>query len=119
MKARIIAVFIIGIFALISCTELLSEEFCNDPNAKCPDTSKINASSCCTDQDCYWTYNGSRYDCDGDDCSDVINTIISSACASATAGIDISVEDYDILRAQLQNVTDKLLLEARGASGCE
>lgn len=119
MKARLIAVFITGVFALTSCTEVLSDEFCNDPDAKCPDTSTIEASSCCTDQDCYWLYKGSKYDCDGDDCTAAINKIIASACISGKAGIDINIQDYDILRAQLQAVTNQLLLEARGASGCE
>ena len=119
MKAKLITVFIIGIIGFTSCTELLSDEFCNDPNAKCPDTSAIEASSCCTDQDCYWLYNGNRYNCNGDDCSAAINKIIASACISGAAGIDISIHDYDILRTQLQAVTNELLLQARGASGCE
>ena len=46
-------------------------------------------------------------------------SIIASACASAYAGFDLDVKDYEALRAQMQDVTDKLLLEARGASGCE
>lgn len=121
MKTKLTALIILVIFALfglVSCTELLSEEFCNDPNAKCPDTSVIDATSCCTDQECYWLYNGSKYNCNGQDCSQAINSIVSSACASAYAGIDITIQDFDILKAQMQAVTDKLLLEAREASGC-
>ncbi|WP_346862509.1 hypothetical protein [uncultured Draconibacterium sp.] len=119
MKAKLIATFILGIFILASCTETGSEEFCNNPGATCPDATAIEATSCCTDQDCYWIYNGTQYDCNGDDCSTAINTIVASACASAAAGVDISINDYDVLRAQMQAVTNKLLIEARSASGCE
>jgi hypothetical protein len=119
MKTKFLVAITLGIFMLTSCSELESDEFCNDPNAKCPVTSvDIEANSCCTDQDCYWTYNGTKYNCDGDDCEAAINAIISSACASAYANIDINIKDYDLLRAQMQGATDKLLLEAREASGC-
>jgi hypothetical protein len=121
MKTKLTAFFILvifGLFAMTSCTELISDEFCNDPNAKCPDTSAIDATSCCTDQECYWLYNGRRYECNGQDCLTAINSIVSSACASAYGEIDITIKDYEILRAQMQAVTDKLLLEAREASGC-
>ena len=118
MKTKLIALLILGIFVLGSCTETESDEFCNNPGAQCPDNSAIEATSCCTDQDCYWVYNGNKYNCSGDDCSTAITTIVASACASATAEIDITIKDYDVLRAQMQTVTDKLLLEAREASGC-
>ena len=118
MKTKLMLFFAFVALGLGSCTEPESDEFCNDPNAQCPDTSTIEASSCCTDQECYWVYNGTKYNCDGDDCTDVINTIIGNACASASADIDISVKDYDLLRAQMQAVTNKLLVEARQASGC-
>lgn len=118
MKTKLIAFLTLSIFSLVSCIETESDEFCNNPGATCPDLSTIEATSCCTDQDCYWLYNGNKYDCSGQNCNDAINTIIASACASATAEIDITVNDYDVLRAQMQTVTDKLLLEAREASGC-
>lgn len=119
MKTKLALLFTVSIFMLVSCTESESEEFCNNPDAKCPDTSTIEATSCCTDQECYWVYNGNQYNCNGDDCSAAIDAIIASACASAYADIDISIKDYDALRLQMQIATDKLLLEARGASGCE
>jgi hypothetical protein len=119
MKTKLFALLMLGIFGMVSCTEPESDEFCNKPGATCPDASAIEATSCCTDQDCYWLYNGAQYDCNGQDCSTAINTILASACASATAEIDITIKDYDVLRAQMQVVTDKLLIEAREASGCE
>ncbi len=119
MKTKIIVLLLLGIVGLVACTEPVSDEFCSDPNASCPDTSELEATSCCTDQGCYWLYNGVKYECDDTDCSSAINSIVASACASASAGIDTSIKDYDILRAQMQAVTDQLMLEARGASGCE
>lgn len=118
MKTKLIAHLILGIFVLGSCTEPESDEFCNNPGATCPDASTFEATSCCTDQSCYWLYNGTRYDCSGEDCSTAINTIVASACASANSEIDITIKDYDLLRAQMQAVTAKLLVEAREASGC-
>jgi hypothetical protein len=119
MNSKLIALLMFGVLVLGSCTETESDEFCNNPNASCPDESTIEATSCCTDSDCYWLYNGAQYDCDEDDCTTAISTIVASACASATSGIDLSIKDFDVLRAQLQSVTDQLLIEARAASGCE
>jgi len=118
MKTKRIVLLLLGIIMLVSCTELLSDEFCDNPGATCPNSSAIEATSCCTDQDCYWLYNGNKYDCDGTNCSQAINRIVASACVSAFAAIDINETDYVTLRAQMQAATDKLLLEAREASGC-
>ena len=101
-----------------ACTEVQSDEFCQDPNASCPDNSQIEATSCCTDSDCYWLYNGSKYNCDGDDCSTAITTIINSACINASANISIDDADYEALKTQMQELTSQLLFDARAASGC-
>ncbi len=119
MKVKLILAITLGIFMLTSCSELESDEFCMDTNEKCPATlAEIDATSCCTNEDCYWTYNGKNYDCNGDDCTTAINAIIASACASSYAGINVKIEDYNLLKAQMQFATQKLLLEAREASGC-
>ena len=120
MKTKLMLAITLLIFMLASCSEVESDEFCNDPGAKCPTTlTEIEATSCCTDKDCYWTYNGKNYDCNGDDCDAAIKAIIASACASAYANIDTKSEDYELLRTQMQAATEKLLLEAREASGCQ
>ncbi len=118
MKTKLFALCMVSVFALMSCSEKESDEFCDNPGAQCPDSSTIEASSCCTDQNCYWVYNGKTYNCDGDDCDDAIDAIVASACASASAKIDVSSRDYVLLKAQMQAVTQKLLVEARQASGC-
>lgn len=118
MKTKQFITLLFGIFILIACTETESDEFCSNPGQTCPDNTAIEATACCTNEDCYWIYNNVNYDCDGDDCSDAINDIIASACIAKSALIDINETDYEILKAQMQEVTAQLLLEARGASGC-
>ena len=118
MKPKLIVTLLFGVFALVACTETASDEFCSNPNQKCPDNSTIDATACCTNQDCHWVYNGTNYNCDGDDCSDAINAIVTNACVSKSAMIDINETDYEVLKAQMQEVTAQLLIEARGASGC-
>lgn len=117
MKANLL--FIVGVlFFMSACTEVQSDEFCQNPNASCPDDSQIEATSCCTDSDCYWLYNGNRYNCDGDDCNAVITTIINNACINSSANINLDNGDLESLKAQMQELTSQLLLDARAASGC-
>lgn len=118
MKAKLNLLVAMAFLVLGACTETTSDEFCNDPGATCPDNSQIEATSCCTDTDCYWVYNGSKYNCDGDDCTAAINTIVNSACINASINFDLNVDDYEQLKAQMQALTSQLLLEARAASGC-
>lgn len=118
MKTKIFGVIAAAIFVLSSCTTSTSDEFCQNPGATCPDESSIEATSCCTDQDCYWIYNGSEYDCNGEDCTTAINQIVASACAGAIGYIDLNTAEYENLRAQMQAVTNRLLVDARAAAGC-
>ncbi len=118
MKTKLTLLFTLLVFVLASCSDSESDEFCENPDAKCEDNTAIEASSCCTDQDCYWMYNGVKYDCDGEDCKEAIDAIVTSACVSASAGFDVEIKDYGFLKAQMQAVTSKLLIEARSASGC-
>ncbi len=118
MKTKVLFTIVIAIFFLSSCTETTSDEFCQDPGAQCPDLSSIDATSCCTDQSCYWLYDGTQYNCSGEDCSAAINQIIASACVSASSYFDLSDANYENLRAQMQAVTNQLLIEARAAAGC-
>ena len=118
MKTKIIISLLFGVFALVSCTEPESDEFCSNPGKTCPDNSAIEATACCTNEDCHWEYNGVNYDCNGDDCTAAIDAIVASACIAKSAIIDVNETDYEVLKAQMQEVTSQLLLEARGASGC-
>jgi hypothetical protein len=106
------------IFLFASCGESESGEYCSDPEASCPDETAIEATICCTDADCYMTYNGSKYDCDGDDCSAIQTSIIEKACSSGDSTLAMNINDINKLKAQMEAVTKQLLIEARSASGC-
>ncbi len=118
MKLKLIAFALLGALFMASCTESESDEFCENPDAVCPDDTAIEASSCCTDQQCYWQYNGTTYNCDGDNCTSVINQIVADACVASANGEQLNVEDIEVLKLQMRAVTQKLLVEARGAAGC-
>ncbi|WP_025864990.1 hypothetical protein [Prolixibacter bellariivorans] len=61
-----------------------------------------------------------RYPINGTDCSDVLYQIITSACVSSTKSVTIENNAYLAKpETQLAAVTEKLLVEAHGASGCE
>lgn len=117
MKTKIYALVLLAAFAFASCGETESDDFCENPGAKCPDNTAIEASSCCSSTSCYWVYNSGHYDCDGTDCSDVLEQIITSACTSGSAMANDT--DIQALKAQMQAVTARLLVEARAASGCQ
>ncbi len=116
MKTRFFNILLlgIGIFAFNSCSETGSDEFCQDPGISC---GAAVIESCCTDTECYWLYNGTKYTCSGTDC-DAVYDIIVGKCTAASASFDISETEISAIKAQLQAVTQELLLEARGASGC-
>ncbi len=119
MNARLfLSLFmLLGMLILSSCTETGSDEFCNDPGISCSDPNAV-IESCCTDTECYWLYNGTRYNCNGTNCDQVYDVIIA-ACTSASLVDDISDANLSEMRAKLQNLTNELLIEARAASGCE
>jgi len=118
MKVKLLAIALFGAIAMSSCSSSESDEYCSNPGASCPDDSAIEASACCTDQSCYWTYNGSKYQCDGTDCADVLDRITTSACVSSSTALN-GETDLVVLKARLMAVTEQLLVEARAASGCE
>jgi hypothetical protein len=118
MKPGLIVTLLFGVFAFVACTETTSDEFCSNPGQTCPDNSAIEATACCTNEDCHWVYNGVNYDCNGDDCTSAIDAIVASACTSKSALINVNETNYEVLKAQMQSVTAQLLIEAREASGC-
>ncbi len=118
MKTRNFIILLFGVLVLVACSDPASDEFCSNPDQKCPDNTAIDATACCTNQDCHWIYNGVNYDCNGDNCTEAIDAIVTSACVSKSAIIDINETDYEVLKAQMQEVTAQLLIEAREASGC-
>jgi len=104
-----------GIFVFTSCSEVTSGEVCNDPNISC---GSAVIESCCTNTECYWVYNGTKYTCSGTDC-DAVYDIIIGKCTSSIANIDINETDLQLIKAKLQELNKELLIQARAASGCE
>lgn len=118
MKTKLFVLMMLCMVTFVACEDDESDEFCNNPEATCPDDSAIDATACCTDKNCYWTYNDTKYECDGDDCSAVLNTIVSDACAAGITTMKSADMSLEQLKAELQAVTQKLLAEARACSGC-
>lgn len=109
----------LAMLAFVGCTEDESDEFCQNPEAECPDdNSEIEASACCTSSDCYWTYKGVDKPCNGmdekDPCKKVRAEIINLACGSGTS-LKSWNGDLATLDAQMKAVTEKLLAEARAS----
>lgn len=123
MKAKLLFTISFVLLLIAGCTETGSDEYCSDPGATCPDDTNIEATACCTDQSCYWVYNGTNYNCDGKDCNTALTQIINSACSSPSGYFDLNMDlnnaSLENLRAQMQKVTDQLMEQARMAAGCE
>jgi hypothetical protein len=120
MKTKLFALFLFSTFAFVACEkeEKESDEFCSNPEAVCEDNTPIDASSCCTNTGCYWTYNEKDYQCDGKDCNDVLDQIVNDACGASTSAKLKSGNSLEKLKAELQAVTDELMKEAIAAAGC-
>ncbi len=123
MKTKLFALILLVITVCISCEkDEESDEFCNNPQATCPDDTELDVTACCTDQGCYWTYNGKDYDCSdtgGDACKSARAQILDIACAnSSAANLKSTQQSFAELNARLKAVTDKLLIEARACAAC-
>ncbi len=119
MKSKLFLLVMLFMVVFTACKDEESDEFCNNPEAACPDDTAIDATACCTDQNCYWTYNDQKMECNGDDCSEVLNAIVADACAAGITSMKSSDMSLEQLKAELQSVTRKLLAEARACSGCK
>ena len=119
MKVKLFSILMMAMVLFVACEDE-SNEVCENPDAVCPDGTDIQASACCDEDDCYWVYKGNNYDCDGENCTSAINTIVADACVS---GINLKSgsdnKDLEQLKAELAALTQKLLLEARACADCE
>lgn len=121
MRTKLFALMMLFGVAFVACEEE-TEEVCEAADAECTDGTSIDATACCTDEDCYWTYDYTEYACDGDDCSSALITIIDAACPDEEGEASTSMKSSTQTKAQLieelQAVTERLMSEARACSGC-
>lgn len=94
------------VIVCVSC-ELDPLEECESFDAECgaPD----DATACCDDDQCYYTFNGTKYQCNGTDCTDAAVKLISAMCDTDGSA---SVQEIKIL---LNAKTLKLLEQARSS----
>lgn len=116
MKFRILFAIVATLLIFSGCSTTVSDEFCENSSETCPvDNSTIQATACCTNQDCYWTYAGNNYNS--------VDALLQVACPAPSGYFDVSNDltnvDMENLRAQMQAVTDRLLVEARQAAACD
>lgn len=99
---------LLGILFFITnaCEKDEEGDVCESFDAQCgaPDL----ATACIDENDnSYYTYNGKRYDCNGDDCDDAMEQLLKDMCP------DISYERMQELQISLSNLTLKLMNEVR------
>lgn len=114
MKKRFLLVPVMLASALfimnISCVDNTSEEVCEsfDVNVVRPSCQASDvANSCCEGDNCYYEFNGVKYECDGDDCTDAQLALLAVMCPSAS-----SIELNEI-QISLQKHTSFLLEQTR------
>lgn len=116
MKIKLFFAISLAILLLAGCSETESDEFCENSSEICPvDNSTIQATACCTDQDCYWVYENNNYNS--------VDALLNVACPAPSAYFDLNKDlsnaDIENLRARLQAVTSELMIQARQAAACE
>jgi len=87
------------------------EEICESFDANCdaPDL----ATTCCTDDVCYYEYNGEKYE----DTDAGMAQLIEDMCVTGeTQAVNISTED---IKLKLKSQTKRLMAEARAAVICQ
>ncbi len=129
MKVRKLLLMLIVIsvasVALVSCEKDSDDEQCQVVDLKCEDRVTVidKATSCCTEDGCYYKYNDVEYTTTSE-IVDIIETANPNVCpASGSAqmlksGMVYSKSLREHLEAQLEEVTQKLLKEAIASADC-
>jgi hypothetical protein len=102
--ARIGLLAFVGVLAL-SLVGCKKKTTCSSSNSACG-----VFQACCSSTDCYYTYNGSKYPCDGTDCRAAAERLASAMCGSAArpAGAPLSSTERAALDATIRVlVSDK------------
>lgn len=114
MKKKIfyLPLILLGIFGAVQygCQEE-DEEICESFDANCdaPDL----ATTCCTDDVCYYEYNGKKYE----DTEAGMADLIADMCGTGdTQATNVSVDE---IKHKLKSQTKRLMAEARAAVICQ
>lgn len=67
--------------------------------------------ACCNEKDCYYTYNGKKYSCDGQNCDAAAQQVVKAMCGAAPDALTAS--DKAALQS-LKETTTGLAARARG-----
>lgn len=88
-KLFLLPLFALGIFALVltvnSCKKVVPAANCS---AGVDDGCGNEWQACCSSVQCYYTYKGKKYNCDGTDCEDAALKLVGDI--DCTAGIDLN-----------------------------
>ncbi|OFX26681.1 MAG: hypothetical protein A2041_01015 [Bacteroidetes bacterium GWA2_31_9b] len=78
---------LLAAFAFISLPIILNscEE---DPTCKSSSSACGTFEACCTTTDCYYLYDGEKYNCDGTDCDDAALELASVMCSKSNTTED-------------------------------
>ncbi|PWE00135.1 hypothetical protein [Marinilabilia rubra] len=94
----------------VGCQEE-DEEICESFDANC-DAPNL-ATTCCTDDVCYYEYNGKKYE----DTASGETELIADMCGTGeTQAVNVNTED---LKMKLKSQTKRLMAEARAAVICQ
>ncbi|MBI9061317.1 MAG: hypothetical protein JEZ14_04980 [Marinilabiliaceae bacterium] len=97
-------IFLLPLLLSLAACEKDNEETCDEtPLSQCP---TADISTCCPDEgECYYVYNGERYDSDDE---------IVKLCSPSGSN-----EQFMSLKLEIDNYTQKLIEEAKMAAVCQ
>ncbi len=114
MKTIKISLVACAVFLMAACSEKEAEEQCTDASQTCTNNSSvsIDATSCSNGEDVYYLIDGQQYT------YDQLENLISTTC---NAGSSALINDQGIaqMQARMAEISSRLLVEARAASGCD
>jgi len=93
---------------VISCKEKAS---CKTGTSAC---GKFEA--CCTTTDCYYNYNGKKYNCKGTNCEEAAKTLASVMCGTAINNSKLSL---DAKEKQIIEQTEAILKAKAACTTCK
>lgn len=95
--------FITLVLFSVSCKESTPEEYCESFEPGC--TVQEPANSCCEGDDCYYTYEGKRYECEDIECEEGITELIDDMCSVSVDERATIVKKYQSKLKELRTIS--------------